>query len=194
MQQARAVIQTLGLSADAAELRSAQLAVAFQHVCETRLQAVYAYVRYRVPDPQAAEDLAARTFLRALERLHTFDSGRGELIQWIFGIARHVVQDHVRERRRWAWIPLERLSERASRDATPEVALAASEEHQRLAAALARLADRERDLLGLKFAGGLTNREIAQVTGLRESHVGVIVFRAISRLREHLGTTGGHRG
>jgi RNA polymerase sigma-70 factor (ECF subfamily) len=52
--------------------------------------------------------------------------------------------------------------------------------------ALAGLPERERDILGLKFAVGYTNRAIAELTGLTESNIGVIVHRAIGELRLQL--------
>ena len=55
-----------------------------------------------------------------------------------------------------------------------------------LLGALATLADRERDLLALKFQSGLNNRQIAQMTGLSESNVGTIVNRALNKLRARL--------
>ncbi len=48
------------------------------------------------------------------------------------------------------------------------------------------LSDREREVL-LLAAGGHTNREIARATGLSDSNVGVILFRAIRKLRVQLG-------
>jgi RNA polymerase sigma factor (sigma-70 family) len=65
----------------------------------------------------------------------------------------------------------------------PDTTLIGQEMEAELVAALAHLDHRERDVLGLKFAGELTNREIAKLTGLKESHVGVIVYRAIQKLR-----------
>jgi RNA polymerase sigma factor (sigma-70 family) len=64
----------------------------------------------------------------------------------------------------------------------PEAVIQDEWQH-RLLVALRTLSERERDVLGLKFAGGLTNRAIAQLTGLREGHVGVIVYRAVGKLR-----------
>jgi RNA polymerase sigma-70 factor (ECF subfamily) len=194
VQQAGPVVQTLGLSADALASRPAGVTAAFHRCCETQLQTVYAYVRYRVANADTADELTARTFLQAWERLETFDQRRGELTAWIFGIARHLIRDHVRMRRRWGWISLESLRQRMSQAPSPESAVSAREEKRHLAAALARLSDRERDVLGLKFAAGFTNREIARMTGLSESHVGVIVYRAVGRLRKDLARTGGRRG
>ena len=51
-------------------------------------------------------------------------------------------------------------------------------------AALASLDGQERDLIALKFAGGLSNAEIARVLGLSESNAGTRLHRTIIKLRE----------
>ena len=50
--------------------------------------------------------------------------------------------------------------------------------------ALAALAPRDRELVALKFHGGLSNAEIAAVLGTTESNAGTRVHRAVSKLRE----------
>ncbi len=42
----------------------------------------------------------------------------------------------------------------------------------------------ERDLIALKFAGGLSNAEIARVLGMSESNAGTRLHRTITKLRE----------
>jgi RNA polymerase sigma-70 factor (ECF subfamily) len=54
----------------------------------------------------------------------------------------------------------------------------------RLRALLVRLPDRERDLVALKYGAGMTNRGIAEVSGLSETNVGTILHRVVTRLRE----------
>jgi RNA polymerase sigma-70 factor, ECF subfamily len=51
-------------------------------------------------------------------------------------------------------------------------------------AALESLDGRERDLIALKFAGGLSNAEIARVLGMSESNAGTRLHRTITKLRE----------
>ena len=67
----------------------------------------------------------------------------------------------------------------------------APEDHAELAlrreavrAALASLDGQERDLIALKFAGGLSNGEIARVLRMSESNVGTRLHRTITKLRE----------
>ena len=53
----------------------------------------------------------------------------------------------------------------------------------RLSALLTHLEARERELVALKYGAGLTNRAIAELTGLSESNVGTILHRVVTRLR-----------
>ncbi len=55
-----------------------------------------------------------------------------------------------------------------------------------LRAALARLAPRERDVVALRFHGGLTAAELARVLGISESNASTRLYRAVTRLREAL--------
>jgi RNA polymerase sigma-70 factor (ECF subfamily) len=49
---------------------------------------------------------------------------------------------------------------------------------------LLELPEREQELIALKYGAGLTNREIAKITGFSESNVGTILHRTVCRLRK----------
>ena len=68
-----------------------------------------------------------------------------------------------------------------------EAGLEREESSRGLLLALRGLDDRQRELLALKFGARLTNRAIAVQTGLTESHVGVLVHRALKTLQSVLG-------
>jgi RNA polymerase sigma factor (sigma-70 family) len=55
-----------------------------------------------------------------------------------------------------------------------------------LARALAGLADREREILALRYGAELTGPEIAELTGLKLANVQQIVSRSLRRLRASL--------
>jgi len=143
-------------------------------------------VRYRVGDAETADDLTAQVFERALVNIGRYRPERAPFVAWLFAIARNAVSDYLRTQRRRRWLSLEVLRDRASRELQPEEVSIRNETHAELLASVARLSDRERDLIALKFAAGLTNRRIAEITGLSESNVGVILYRAVRRLRAEL--------
>jgi RNA polymerase sigma-70 factor (ECF subfamily) len=145
---------------------------------------VFNYVLYRVGDVAAADEVVSRVFERALDRLDGYDPRRGPPRAWLFGIARNAVNDHFRARRWLAWLPGD-LAARA--DAPHDDALVADEDRRLLLRALRTLDAREREVLALKFGGEMSHRDIASEVGLGESHVGVIVHRALKRLRAELG-------
>jgi len=159
---------------------------AFAAIYDHYFPRVYNYVRYRIRDPETADDITAQVFERALVGLDRYRPKRGALVAWLFGIARHAVSDHLRAQKRRRWLPLDLLSNRGSADPQPEQIVVSNEVREELLEAVARLNDRERELIALKFGAKLTNRHIARLTGLSESNVGVILYRAVRRLRTWL--------
>ncbi|MBI5595434.1 MAG: sigma-70 family RNA polymerase sigma factor [Elusimicrobia bacterium] len=157
----------------------------FAELYDRSFPKVYNYALYRLGDPAAADDVVSRVFEKALERLASFDPSRGPADAWLFGIARNAVSDHFRERR-WR-APFELLESLiGDKDAGTE-RLVADEEQRALLAALEALDERQRELLALKFGGGMTNRDIAAQTGLSESNVGVLLYRAVKKLQTLIG-------
>ena len=159
---------------------------AFAAIYDHYFPRVYNYVRYRVRDDEAADDVTAQVFERALVNIGRFSSERAPFAAWLFAIARNAVNDHFRAQRRRRWLSLQVLREWASAEPQPEEVVIHDETRAELLASLACLSDRERDLIALKFAAGLTNRRIAELAGLGASNVGVILYRAVRRLRAEL--------
>jgi RNA polymerase sigma factor (sigma-70 family) len=172
----------------AAVAKAPDNATPFERAYDSEFPRVYGYIRYHVGNSDTADDLTSQTFLKALDRFAAFNPMKAGITPWILTIARNVVLDHLRAQRRWRWLPLDWLRERAALDPTPEQGAIQLETQRRLLGAVRLLSNRERDVLGLKFAGGLKNREIARLTGLRERHVGVLAYRAIGKLRKRLCT------
>jgi RNA polymerase sigma-70 factor (ECF subfamily) len=142
---------------------------------------VFGFVRFRVGDSHLAEDLTATVFERALAKLATVrDADR--IRSWLFTIARNVVTDERRRRRPGGTVDEIETLEHLWVD-SPESEVLARDEWCRLIGYLAELDDRDREILGLRFAAGLSNREVGQVVGHSESHTAQIVHRAVVKLR-----------
>ncbi len=145
------------------------------------LPRVYNFFRYRVGDGAVAEDLTAITFEKAWRARARYRRDVAAFSTWLFTIARNVAADHFRRGRPETTID-------AARDLpanhSPEADALRKAEFARLSAVLATLTARDRELLALKYGAEMTNRAIAQVTGIGESNVGTILHRAIATLRE----------
>ncbi len=142
---------------------------------------MYAYVRTLLGDDASAEDVTALAFERAYRRRATFDDRRGSRRGWLFGIARNAALDELRRRKRSAPM-LGDLPDQSARAPEEEAELAVRRTTVRVA--VAALDPRERELVALKFHGGLSNAELAAVLGTSESNAGTRVHRAVSKLRE----------
>jgi len=138
---------------------------------------LYAYVATLLGDRSAAEDVVAQAFERAYRKRGSFDAKRGSQRAWLFGIARNAALDELRRRRRTAALVAEPAAEPPSED--DDVVRRAA-----VRAALGRMEPRDRELIALKYHGGLGNGEIAKLLGTSESNVGTRLHRAMTRLRE----------
>lgn len=147
---------------------------------------VYNYIRYRCGDADIADDLTAAVFEKALLNFHRYESDRAPFSAWLFTIARNVVNSHLRHYKVCHHTPLESIPEQPDWDDAPEACIISSETCEELLTALKSLDARERDLLSLKFGAHLTNRRIAVITKLSETNVGVIIHRALKKLRYQL--------
>ncbi len=176
--RSKGVNQTLVATAGEAP-READLA--FESLYRSSRDDVYAYVASLLRDRVAAEEVTATAFERAYRKRSRFDPGRGERRAWLFGIARNAALDELRRHGRHSELAAEPADLAA---ATVEESAAESERRLAVAAALARLEPRERELISLKFFAGLTNAEIAAVVGISESNAGTKLHRAVTKLRE----------
>ncbi len=157
---------------------------AFTALYDRCFSRVYNYIRYRIEETAVVEDLTAQVFEQVLSSIGRYAPDQAPFEAWLFGIVRHVVGAALRRSRFTAWLPWEAYQRRPAPGPLPEDIAVQRDLKARLGQALAQLPDRQRDLLGLKFAAGLNNRQIAALAGLTEQNVGVILYRAIGRLRE----------
>lgn len=157
--------------------------VAFATLFDRYFPQVHKYAFYRVGDLNAADDLTAEVFENLLTALPRYKPDRAPFGAWLFGIARHAVNDHHRSQKRKQEVQPEEMDQLIATEPQPEQASLLIEADHHLLSALKQLSAREIDIIGLKFASDLTNRQIAKLTGLGESHVGVILYRSMQRLR-----------
>src|SRR5262245_5244768 len=150
-------------------------------VYREELPRVFNFFRYRLGDIPDVEDLTARTFEKAWRARHRYRRGLAGFSAWLLSTAANAAADQLRSRRHH--LPLEAADSVAARARTPEDSAVLGSDAQRLAALLAILADRERELVAMKYGAGMTNRAIARATGLSETNVGTILHRAVQALR-----------
>jgi len=158
----------------------------FAEIFDRYYSRIYKYMRYRLNSVEEAEDLSSQVFEKVMQKIETYRPDRAPFEVWMFSIAQNTVNAYYRRRKRGIWFPLESIRDLPSERPNPEEKAVRNEEQGRLLVALSSLEERERNIIAMKFAGGLKNKEIAEIMGLSESNTGVILYRALHRLREIL--------
>jgi RNA polymerase sigma-70 factor, ECF subfamily len=158
----------------------------FEQAYDEQLARVYGFFAYRLNSRDDAQDLTQQCFERALRAWDRYDPGRAGLSTWLLTIARNLLIDHYRAQPpdTAASVPIDEVNPSAL--PTVEGTGADLGLEPKLATALGGLADRERELLALRFGGDLTGPEIAELTGLTLANVQQIISRSLRRLRAEL--------
>ncbi len=133
-------------------------------------------------NPEQALDAVQETFLLLMKHLAKVDRDRPA--PWLFTVCRSKAIDLLRRDGKMEARTHEDLAQHVSADPPAEAAVVSREESREVDAILSILPPREREVMRLKFQQGLKYREIAAVTGLTVSHVGVLIHEAMARLRK----------
>lgn len=139
-------------------------------------------LRNRVRPRQLAEDLCQEALRVAIETLRRDGVRRPESLPgFLRGVARNLAR-HER-RRTWRLVALDLQPPRPTRASDPERAAVAEERERLMAAALARLAERDRELLRGFYLGGEDKGDLCRRLELTPGQFDVVKFRALRRFR-----------
>ena len=159
-------------------------ALPFTGVYEAHADAVFRYCLALLGDAAAAEDVAAEAFSNAYAAWPLLaEEDPDGVRRWIFRIARNAAVDQHRRRRRRSLL-LGRLGGAASVDVETVAALRA--ELRSALAAVGALGRRDRELVSLRVAAGLSFAEIAGLVGISEQAARTATHRALQRVRAAL--------
>jgi RNA polymerase sigma-70 factor (ECF subfamily) len=137
------------------------------------------YAKQITGDLDSARDAVQETFLRLsrqdLEKLEP------RLAPWLYFVCRNCAMDYRRKNGRYQELLEE---EDLPLEMCPRQTLVDEEDKQQLAALVARLTARQRELLKLKFEADLTYKEMAEVMKMSISNIGVQLHETIRTLRK----------
>ena len=139
------------------------------------IRRVYSYVAYVIGDGPDAEDVTSETFVRAVRYRSSYDPAKGSPATWLVGIARRCIADRPRPP---APTDTESLETVDVHEASADVLT--------VRAAVARLPERDRELVALRYGADLTARQIAEELGLQTNAVEVALHRLHRKLRLEL--------
>lgn len=137
---------------------------------------VYGYLLSLCGDPAVAEDLAAETFLRAMERIDSFDP-RYKASTWLCTIGRNLYINQYKRKNRE--LPLSDAE--ACATPSPEALYLQKEQARQVIDAAGKLPPEQRQVLFMRLEG-MAFREIGTALGKTETWARVNFFRAKSKI------------
>jgi RNA polymerase sigma-70 factor (ECF subfamily) len=141
-----------------------------------RLQpSLFRYLHRLTGDQDVAEDIAQESFVRLLRQ----SLPEAEVRPWLFTVATNLVRDRARKTERRQRL-LMTAPELITRTPLPDENLERSERIRAVRAVLAKLPERDRQLL-LMREEGFKYDEIAQVIGVASASVGTLIARALKK-------------
>ena len=142
---------------------------------------VFAYVLHRVRSKEDAEDVVSEVFLKALNKLESFDESKAKLSTWIYQIAKHTVIDYYRRYR-----ISEELPEELEKDEEIDEGLLNEETLVELANALKKLNEEQREIVIRRYYHGQLLMDIAKEMSLSYGVVKLRHKEALARLERYM--------
>ena len=174
---------------EAAEVAAAQRdPQAFAPLYERYHKAIFLFVRKRVGSNDAAGDLTAQVFLKALLALSRYSDRGLPFKAWLYRIALNEVLMHYRQAKGKVFMDVDAPD--ASR--LLHAAMAEGDEDQRVAElagltrALSRLHPSQALLVELHWFDRLSYAEVGQVLGIAEAAAKMRTHRVLQQLRKYL--------
>ncbi|MGA5692050.1 RNA polymerase sigma factor [Cytobacillus pseudoceanisediminis] len=141
---------------------------------------VYRFILYMLSDKQCCEDLVHDTFVRAYVAYDRFDN-RSNVKTWLFSIAKHLVIDEIRKRKR------RRLLSFVKEIPSPfniEQHIENKEAVVHLVESMQKLNPNYRLVIILKKVEECSTKEIGEILGWSESKVRKTLSRALQSLKK----------
>jgi RNA polymerase sigma-70 factor (ECF subfamily) len=157
----------------------------FDEVYRDHADAVYRFCVSQLRDPDTAEDLTGDVFAAAFAAYSRVRPDPAGLRTWLFRIARNAVIDQYRrEGRRRSLIA--RIGRDREFPDSVEDNVEQRFDLRSICTAMEGLRERDRQLVGLRIAGGLSYAELGAVVGMREGAAKTATHRALERVRARL--------
>lgn len=156
---------------------------AYRQLMDRHLKRCIGLARRMTGNAADAEDVAQDAFLRLWRHADRWQPGRGKFSTWLYKIVVNLCIDRSRRR---SFLPLEAAGDPA--DDRPDAAegIAKAQTAKTIAAAIARLPERQRAALTLRYYEDIGNAEAAEILAVSVDAIESLLLRARRSLRAEL--------
>jgi RNA polymerase sigma-70 factor, ECF subfamily len=161
---------------------------AVEFVVERFASTLYRFAYYQMNDAAAAEDLVAEVMARVVGRIDGFRLEQATFEAWVFRIARNLIADHYRSRKRKPHLSLEAMMEaqpeNEPRQNDPDIQNIL--DRDQLREGLAALTDEQRQVIVLHVIEGWELPQVARLLDRTIPSVKGLYYRGVQSLRNAL--------
>jgi len=157
----------------------------FEEIYARYLSSVFNYARRLTRDTDAAEELTAETFYKALKNLSRYDESKADMRIWLCQIAKNTWISQCRKHGREVPLP-EEADETPVPGISVEGALEDKEAARRLHTLLHKMDEPYKEVFALRVLGELPFVQIAELFGCTESWARMTFMRAKRKLQQEM--------
>ena len=153
----------------------------FSQLYDLYIKKIYNFVYFRTHHKETAEDLVSLIFMKALEKIASFNHKKGTFSSWLYRISRNTVIDYYRTKKSEANVDdIWNLTgnDNIERDLVNKIQL------EKIGEYLQKLEPLHREIIIMKIWDGLSYKEIADITQKSEASLKMAFSRAMTKLRK----------
>jgi RNA polymerase sigma-70 factor (ECF subfamily) len=150
---------------------------------------VYTLMHRFTNSPSEAADLTQEAFLRAYNRLETFQPGKNFFV-WLYTLSLNLARDFARKNKKYSDNLTENMDDAQRETPNQERCLIQKGEAIALLKALYRIPEDFREALLLRYREDLSMRDIARILNLSVSGAKMRIHRGLIKLRELVSEDG----
>lgn len=159
---------------------------AFSDFYADNYQKIVSYINNKIGNYHQAEDLASEIFLYCYDHYDDYDPSKSALSTWLYLIVNSRIKNHYRDSK--SYVDLETLVGVLPDDSVDmDAAIYLQQLRKMLDAAMAKLPERQRKIVYMRYFEERSNVEIAQILGMTPGNVRVQLSRAIDALERICG-------
>jgi RNA polymerase sigma-70 factor (ECF subfamily) len=143
------------------------------------------YVYVHIGSREEAEDIAGEVFLKALKSLKSYREQGIPMQGWLFRIAHNLTIDYLRKMNKRRTVPADSVVLLGNDD--PVDSAEKNIEFERATEAMKQLTMEQKEVISLRFFGGLTSKQVGGILGKSDGAVREMQRAAIERLRRIMG-------
>lgn len=153
---------------------------------------IFRFILFMTRDKQCCEDFVHDTFVRAYTAMDRFRY-QSNVKTWLFSIAKHLVIDELRKRKRRKWLSFIGFEKEIPSTLDVEQVIENKEVLKELIDAISKLKPSYRLVVILKKIEGYSTKEVAEILDWSEVKVRKTLSRALKTLRDWEGLEGGEK-